>query len=226
MQLSVEPMRKEYFEELESLRDQLVDMTELVRQAMSSATRALLEANIELADQVIENDTAIDSLNADVEDRALELIALQAPVATDLRVLISGMRIAQSLERMGDLAVHVARAARMRYPRHAVPPELQFTIEQMGSIADLISTKTAEVVKVGDVQGAFELAEIDDDMDELHRSLFIAILSPDRNVGIESAIDVTLLSRYYERYADHAVTIGKRVVHIATGEPYAATNID
>ncbi|MFZ1362657.1 MAG: phosphate signaling complex protein PhoU [Candidatus Nanopelagicales bacterium] len=219
-------MRKEYFQELESLRDQLVDMTELVRKAMSSATQALLEANIELADQVIENDTAIDSLNADVEDRALELITLQAPVATDLRVLISGMRIAQSLERMGDLAVHVARAARMRYPRTAVPPELRFTIEQMGAIAELISAKTAEVVKDGDVQGAFELAEIDDDMDELHRSLFIAILSPDRDVSIEAAIDVTLLSRYYERYADHAVTIGKRVVHIATGEPYAATSID
>lgn len=219
-------MRKEYFQQLESVRDQLVEMIDHVQQAMSLATQALLEANIELADQVIENDSVIDSLNADVEDRALELITLQAPVATDLRVLISGMRIAQSLERMGDLAVHVARAARMRYPRTAVPPELRFTIEQMGSIAELIASKTTEVLKNGDVSGAFELAEIDDDMDELHRSLFTAILAPDREVGVESAIDVTLISRYYERYADHAVTIGKRVVHIATGEPYAATSLD
>lgn len=219
-------MRKEYFEQLESVREELVEMTELVRQAMALATQALLEANIELADQVIESDKEIDSLNADVEDRALELITLQAPVATDLRALVSGMRIAQSLERMGDLAVHVARAARMRYPRTAVPAELRFTIEQMGSIAELISSKTADVIKEGDVPGAFELAEIDDDMDELHRSLFTAILAPDREVGIEAAIDVTLISRYYERYADHAVTIGKRIVHVATGEPYAATKLD
>lgn len=211
---------------MESLSDELVEMTELVRQAMQKATQALLEANIELADQVIEQDTAIDSLNAHIEDRALELITLQAPVATDLRVLISGMRIAQSLERMGDLAVHVARSARMRYPRKAVPKKLRFTVEQMGSIADSISRKTAKVIKNGDVQGAFKLAEIDDDMDELHRALFAAILDPNRDYNTETAIDVTLLSRYYERYADHAVTIGKRVVHIATGEPYAATSID
>ena len=90
----------------------------------------------------------------------------------------------------------------------------------------MIATKTAEVLEQGDVQGAFDLAEIDDDMDELHRSLFHAILAPERKVGIESAIDITLISRYYERYADHAVTIGKRVVHVATGEPYAATKIE
>lgn len=201
-------------------------MIKLVDSAMNKATQALLDADLQLAEQVINEDAAIDSINADIEDRALELIALQGPVATDLRVLLSGMRIASSLERMGDLAVHVARAARMRYPRPAAPAELRNTIELMGQVAERIVMKTADVLSTGDIQGAIELAEMDDDMDELHRSLFFAVLSPQWDHGIEAAIDITLLSRYYERFADHAVTIGKRVIHTVTGQPYAAAGLE
>lgn len=213
-------MRSTYDEQLQSLQTSLVDMTHLVERAIVDATKSILDADLPLAEAVIAGDDAIDALAAEIEDRALQMIALQAPVATDLRVIVSGLRISASLERMGDLAVHVAKAARLRYPLSAVPAELHEIITEMGTVAHSIVRKTGQVLADRDVQGATDLAAMDDRMDQLHRELFVWVLSPDWEHGIESAIDVTLVSRYYERFADHAVTIGKRVVHIVTGAPY------
>ena len=214
-------MRSTYRDRLEQFDGTLVEMTQLVNAAMIQATTALLDANLVLAESIISNDEAIDAVAQNLEDRALQLVALQAPVATDLRVLLSGLRIAASLERMGDLAVHVAKAARLRYPATAVPPELRQTIIDMGEVAERIVQQTGQVLATRDVDQASALARTDDEMDSLHRELFNAVLSKDWDHGVEAAIDVTLVSRYYERFADHAVTIGKRVIHIVTGEPYS-----
>ncbi|MDP3972915.1 MAG: phosphate signaling complex protein PhoU [Candidatus Nanopelagicales bacterium] len=213
-------MRSTYDEQLQALESSLVDMTHLVERAIVHATKSILEADLLLAEAVIAGDEAIDSLAAEIEDKALQMIALQAPVATDLRIIVSGLRISASLERMGDLAVHVAKAARLRYPLPAVPAELHEVVTEMGNVAHSIVRKTGEVLAQRDVAGAAQLAVMDDRMDQLHRELFVWVLSPDWVYGIEAAIDVTLVSRYYERFADHAVTIGKRVVHIVTGAPY------
>lgn len=219
-------MRSAFHEQLDQFDADLVQMTELVNTAMIKATTALLDADLSLAESVIAGDEAIDTVAQSLEDRSLQLVALQAPVATELRVLLSGLRISASLERMGDLATHVAKAARLRYPSAAVPPELRQVIVDMGEVAERIVARTGEVLADRDIAGAADLALIDDEMDSLHRQLFNAVLSDDWAHGVEAAIDVTLVSRYYERFADHAVTIGKRVVHIVTGAPYSTAGID
>ena len=213
-------MRALFTDELQSVNDTLIHMTRLVGTAMSEATQALLNANLERAEKVISNDSAIDELTAEVEQRCIDLIALQQPVATDLRIIIASLRIASSLERMGDLAEHVAKQARLRYPNETVPGELRGTFVQMGALAEAIVAKTGAVFATRDIAMAADINRADSEIDRLHRELFSIVLSPNWSHGVEAAIDITLLSRYYERYADHAVTVSKRVSGIITGDPY------
>jgi phosphate transport system protein len=139
-------------------------------------------------------------------------------VATDLRVLIAALRMSADLERMGDLARHVAKLARLRYPNSAIPPELRGTILEMGQIAEQLVVKTGSIIASRDIEAAEELETDDDEMDQLHRGLFNKLLAPDWGHGVETAVDVTLCGRYYERYADHAVAVARRVVFLVTGE--------
>jgi phosphate transport system protein len=219
-------MRQAYQEQLSTIGDDLVAMTRLVGSAMNRATQALLDADLQLAESVIRADEEVDALNAEVEERCFDITALQAPVASDLRVVFGSLRIAGSLERMGDLADHVAKQARMRYPRTAVPAELRGTFAEMGGLAEAIVSKTGGVIATKEVSMAADIARHDEDMDRLHRELFGIVLSPTWSHGIEAAIDVTLLSRYYERYADHAVSVTRRVVTMVTGEPYVAVTLE
>ncbi|MFM8895921.1 MAG: phosphate signaling complex protein PhoU [Actinomycetales bacterium] len=179
-----------------------------------------------IAEQVIASDAQVDALTGAIEERCFDLVALQQPVARDLRIIIGALRIAASLERMGDLAEHVAKQARMRYPRPAIPAELRGTFAEMGGLAEAIVTKTGAVIASKDVSLAADIAAHDEEMDRLHRELFRIVLSPSWTHGIESAIDVTLLSRDSERYADHAVSVTRRVVTIVTGEPYVGVTLE
>ena len=208
-----------------SVNNDLVQMTRLVGSAISQATRSLLDADLRVAEAVIDGDAAIDLLTGAVEERCFDLLAIQQPVGGDLRVVIGALRIAASLERMGDLAEHVAKQARMRYPRPAVPQELRGTFAVMGGLAEAIVSKTGSVIATKDVSLAADIADHDTEMDRLHRELFTIVLSASWLHGVEAAIDVTLLSRYYERYADHAVSVTRRVITIVTGEPYAGVNL-
>ena len=210
-------MRQQFDEELKGVTDQLVEMTRLVGSAMQRATRALLDADLVLAESVIAADEKIDELNALLEEQALSIMARQAPVATDLRLLVAGLRMSADLERMGDLARHVAKVARMRYPDSAVPAELRDTIVEMGQVAERLVAKTGAIIASRNIESATELETDDDIMDRLHRSLFTTLLD-DWTYGIESAVDITLIGRYYERYADHAVSVARRVVFLVTGE--------
>jgi len=219
-------MRLAYDEELIAVNEDLVQMTGLVGSAMNRATQALLDADLDIAEQVIASDARVDALTGAIEERCFDLVALQQPVARDLRIIIGALRIAASLERMGDLAEHVAKQARMRYPRPAIPAELRGTFAEMGGLAEAIVTKTGAVIASKDVSLAADIAAHDEEMDRLHRELFRIVLSPNWTHGIESAIDVTLLSRYYERYADHAVSVTRRVVTIVTGEPYVGVTLE
>ena len=219
-------MRSAYDEELIAVNEDLVQMTRLVGSAMNRATQALLDADLDLAEQVIASDAQVDALTGSVEERCFDLVALQQPVARDLRIIIGALRIAASLERMGDLAEHVAKQARMRYPRPAIPQELRGTFAEMGGLAEAIVSKTGAVIASKDVSLAADIAAHDEAVDRLHRELFRIVLSPSWTHGIEAAIDVTLLSRYYERYADHAVSVTRRVVTIVTGEPYVGVTLE
>lgn len=211
-------MRNAYTDQLDSVRDDLLTMTRLVGEAVSKATRALLEGDATLAEQVISDDDAIDQLRVRIEDRSFELLSLQNPVAGDLRMLVASLRMVSEFERMGDLAVHVAKIARLRVPDVAVPPEVVPTVARMAAIAEVMIAKVAHIIADSDVAAAEELEQADEEMDRLRRSSFRELLGSDWKHGVEPAVDIALLGRYYERIADHAVSIARRVVFLVTGE--------
>lgn len=211
-------MRDAFHDDLDAIRVTLVDMAGLVGSAMERATVALLTADLQIAEEVIAADSRIDDIQHDLDARTLMLMARQQPVAGDLRTLVTSLRMSADLERMGDLAHHVAKLARMRYPSTAVPPELVSIIQEMGIVVKRIIEKTALVIQNHDIVAAVQLEKDDDEMDKLHRMLFMTLLDDSWAHGIESAIDMTLLGRYYERCADHAVSVARRVYFLVTGE--------
>jgi phosphate transport system protein len=211
-------VRQQYHEELADINNCLVEMANSVGSAMSKGTTALLDADVALADLVIAGDEHIDASRESIEQRCFTLLAQQQPVATDLRTITAAMRIVGDLERMGDLAVHVAKLARMRFPDHAVPQEVRPAFLEAGHVAEMLVAKAGTVIATRNVEAARELETDDDAMDRIHRGLFRELLSDNWPHGVETAIDITLLGRYYERFADHAVSVARRVVYLVTGE--------
>ena len=211
-------MREQFQEELNSVSATLVAMAGLVKTAMENATTALLTADLALAERVIAEDSVVDEIQHELDARTINLIARQGPVASDLRTLVTSLRMSADLERMGDMAHHISKLARMRYPATAVPPQASLTIEEMGRVAGLIIDKLAKIIKSRDLEDSKQLAIDDDEMDKLHRKLIQSLVSKDWPHGAESAIDLTLLGRYYERSADHAVSISRRVYFLVTGK--------
>ncbi|MFB7476706.1 phosphate signaling complex protein PhoU [Kitasatospora sp. NPDC056184] len=211
-------MRDAYHEELDSIGDSLVEMARLVGSALGRATTALLDADLALAESVIAADEKINELHHELENRAIDLLARQQPVATDLRIVVTSLRMSADLERCGDLAQHVAKVARLRYPESAVPVDLHATVLELGQLAQRLVAKAGLVIATKDVDKALELEQDDDAIDALHRELFAHLIDERWHHGIETAVDVTLVGRYYERFADHAVSVAKRVVYLVTGE--------
>jgi phosphate transport system protein len=211
-------MRKAYHEELDSIGDGLVTMANLVGSAIGLATTALLDADLQLAESVISTEEKVEVLQRDLENRAIAVGGRQPPVAADRRVVVTSLRMSADLERCGVLAQHVAKLAGMRYPQRAVPRDLRRTILEMGQLAQRLMAQAAEVVITQDVDAALQLEKDDDRMDELHRMLFQHLMDDRWQHGVETAVDVTLVGRYYERFADHAVSVAQRVVYLVTGE--------
>jgi len=217
-------MRELYRHQLKGIVDDLVAMTYTVRRATQRATEALLTADAGIAERVIADDAEVDRAREEIEERSFELLALQQPVASDLRMLVAALRMVADLERMGDLAVHVAKITRLRYPDHALPPVIEPTFRSMAEAAERMVDAAAEVLANQDVEAARALESEDEEMDRLRRSIFAQLLSDRWDAGIEPAIDAALLGRYYERIADHAVSMGRRVVYLVTGEHSAPVN--
>ena len=215
-------MRDQYHEDLDAITHSLVDITRLAGSAINRATQSLLDADLQAAETVISGDVAIDELYADIEARALDLLARQQPVASDLRAIITSLRMVADIERMGDMALHIAKVARRRYPASAIPAELSATVLEMGHVSQRICAKCSSVIAGRDVTAAAELERDDDVMDELHKKLFTVLLDPGWKGGTEAAIDVTLCGRYYERFCDHAVSVARRVIFLVTGERVTA----
>lgn len=211
-------LRSAFQDELDGVTSTLVELSSIVSQAIDKATHALLTANLAEAEEVIAADDRVDNLQHDLDARIIDIIARQQPVASDLRALVTALRMSADLERMGDMAHHVAKITRLRHPSAAVPSELLLTIEEMGKIAKLIADKAGSVISSRDIDKALELERDDDEMDKLHRKLFTTLLDENWAHGTETAIDITLIGRYYERFADHAVSVARRVYFLVTGK--------
>jgi phosphate transport system protein len=211
-------MRDTYHEQLAEVGDGLIEMSRLVGSAVSKATTALLDADLEAAEAVIVADEQVNALYRQLDDVAVQLLARQQPVATDLRAIVTGLRMSSDLERVGDYAVHIAKVARRRYPEPVVPVELRATILEMGQAATRIAIKAGTVIATRDLTLAAQLLADDDTIDELHAQLFEQLLSENFTHGVEAAVDLALLGRYYERLADHAVSVSHAVTYLVTGE--------
>jgi len=211
-------MREAVHEQLDSVFSDLAGICKLVEEAVRGATRALLTGDAEIAEQVISADVDIDQARERVEDKAFSLLSLQQPVAGDLRTIIAALRMVSELERMGDLSVHVAKIARLRVPHVAVPGEVVPTMSRMAEVAEDMVTRVSQIITGRDVEAAIELGRDDEEMDQLRRTSFTELLADDWSHGVEAAVDIALLGRYYERIADHAVSVANRVVFVVTGQ--------
>ncbi|EUA15339.1 phosphate transport system regulatory protein PhoU [Mycobacterium kansasii 732] len=210
-------MRTVYHEQLTDLADQLGRLCGLTAAAMERATRALLQADAAAAEQVISDHDQLAVLRKRAEESAFSLLALQQPVAGELRSIVGSIQIVADLDRMDALAVHVAKIVQRRQPEHVLPTEVEHGFAEMGRAAAELAHCAQEVVMTRNTDMAAHIREQDDEMDELHRQLFTTLMDRDWKHGVKSAVDIALLGRFYERFADHAVEIGRRVVFEATG---------
>lgn len=211
-------MRETYHEQLDDILAELERMTRTVSTAVRRSTSALLTADIRQAEEVIAADIKLDAAGEGVEEKVFDLMARQAPVANELRMLVAALRMVADLERMGDLAAHVSKIARLRYPAPAIPAELHTVIEEMGAVAGRMVDGAGDVIKSRDVKAAAKLETVDDEMDKLRSNQFRLMMDASWPHGVEVAVDIALLGRYYERIADHAVSMARRVVYLVTGE--------
>ncbi|WP_029137625.1 phosphate signaling complex protein PhoU [Nakamurella lactea] len=211
-------MRQAYQTQLADLGEHGSRMCDLASTAIRDASRALLDSDLALAEQVIAMDVRLDEMRATAEDSALELLALQAPVASDLRAVVSAIWVVADVQRMGTLAIHIAKAARRKHPHSVVPMEIRPIFERMSSVAQHMAGRASQVLRTRDLQIANGMDAEDDLMDDLHRQMFTALLAPTWTHDVPTAIDLALLGRFYERFADHAVAVARRIVFLVTGD--------
>lgn len=211
-------MREAFHDQLDAIFVDLAAMCAQVETAVNRATASLLTGDAAIAEEVISADQAIDAVREKIEDNAFALLSLQQPVAGDLRVVVSALRMVSELERMGDLSVHVAKIARLRVPNIAVPESIRETMVKMAEVAEDMVRRVKSIIADRDVEAAIELGRDDEIMDQLRRKSFTELLGDDWQHGVEAAVDIALLGRYYERIADHAVSVANRVIFVVTGE--------
>lgn len=211
-------MRDVFQQELRELQERLVAIAKLVEVSITNAATAFAKTDVAVAEDVIENDNRIDESALELDELAINILALQQPVARDLRIVVSALRISSSLERMGDMAEHIAQLARYRFPERAIPKGLKSTFIEMGRLDVEIAGKLVTLLKTQDPLIANEIRDEDDRVDELHASVFDKLLSERWTGETGATVDATLASRYHERFADHAVSIAKKVQYLATGD--------
>jgi phosphate transport system protein len=210
-------VRDEFHGELEQLGVDLTAMCRLAGDAMERATRALIHADLLLAERVIAGDSELDALRTRCEDRAYALLALQSPVARDLRMLFTDIQAAEKIERMGGLACHVAEIVQRRHPQPAIPLELSDTFAEMGRLA-VRAARAVEHTIANPLEGQLPQVErVDDRTDDLHRALLTAISRKDSPYPVQTSVDVALLSRFFERFADQAVAVTRRLDFVVSG---------
>lgn len=209
--------RTAFHEHLSDLTKLLAQTCGLAGAAMGRATRALLEADLAAAEEAISDHERIVAMSTRAQESAFSLLALQQPVAGELRSIVSALQIAADINRMGALALHVAKIARARHPQHVLPEEVRDCFAEMGRVAVELATRAQDVLLTHDAEKAARLREDDDAIDDLHRQLLTVFMDGEWKHDLPGAVDVVLLGRFYERFADHAVEVGRRVVFQVTG---------
>ncbi|WP_396667899.1 phosphate signaling complex protein PhoU [Microbacterium sp. R86528] len=217
-------MREVFHQSLEDVQDRLIEISEMVTVAIDKATRAFGTSDVALAEEVIEADAIIDEKAIALDELAIEILARQQPVARDLRVVVSALRTSASLERMGDIAEHIAQLTRMRFPERAIPRGLKGTFRKMGEYDVEVARALTELLRTQDLTLVEKLRDADDKLDELHASVFEKVLSDSWRGEAGATVDATLASRYHERFADHAVSVAKKVAYLATGDWVVTTD--
>jgi phosphate transport system protein len=215
-------MREVFQQELAEVQERLVEIARLVAISIDKATRAFNESDVNLAEEVIADDSKIDELTVELDELAITILARQQPVARDLRIVVSALRISASLERMGDMSTHIAQLARYRFPDNVIPQSLRPTFVQMGALDVAIANMLTELLTTEDMKLAERILNEDDKVDALHSSVFDAVLGESWNGLAADTVDATLASRYHERFADHAVSIAKKVQYLGTGDWHPA----
>lgn len=211
-------VRKVFQAELHQVGEELIEIANLVSEATEKASTAFHGADIELAQDVIAADARIDYLQNDLDERAIDILARQGPVASDLRMIVGALRMSASLERMGDLARHVAQLARLRYPDNVIPAPLRATFEEFSALDLAIAQKVSQLLETRDLELASQIQEHNVRINELHAGVFKAIAADDWNEAATTTVDVSLGSRYFERFADHGVSVARKVTYLVTGE--------
>jgi phosphate transport system protein len=211
-------MREMFQQELSELQDRLVDVSILVTTAITKATQAFGESDVALAEEVIEEDHLIDERALSLDELAIQILARQQPVARDLRIVVSALRISSSLERMGDMADHIAQLTRYRFPEKVVAKGLRGTFKKMGTLDIQVAETLTKLLKSQNLKHADKIRDLDDEIDALHLSVFDKVLGETWGGTPVDTVDATLASRYLERFADHAVNISKKVKYLSTGE--------
>ena len=211
-------MREVFQQELQDVQERLAEIAGLVESAITRATQSFTESDVALAEEVIADDQKIDDAASSLDEIAIDILARQAPVARDLRVVVTALRVSSSLERMGDMAEHIAQLTRQRFPEKVVPKGLRGTFKKMGQLDVAMAQKLTRLLATEDIALASEIRDEDDAIDELHASVFDFVLGETWKGAPIDTVDATLASRYHERFADHAVSIAKKVEYLATGD--------
>jgi phosphate transport system protein len=212
-------MRVTFHAELDSLILDLARAARMAGQMMANASTSLSQADLALAEVVLATEGDMKALCDDMDQRCVKLLVLQAPVATDLRVVVAAMHAVGDVERMCNLAQHIAKIARMKHPAVPIPDEVRPVFARMGMLATSLAQDAATAIESRDSLSAQRLAQADDEVDALRRQIFSILLSEDWSHGVEPAVDAALIGRYYERFADHAVAIARQVSFFVTGQP-------
>ena len=211
-------MREVFQQELAEVQSRLVQIAELVETAIQQATTAFRTSDVSLAEQVIEDNERVEQMAAELDELTIDILARQQPVASDLRLMVGALRMGSSLERMADLAEHIAQLARYRYPESAIPQGLRKTFSRMGELDAVVAGKLVELLRTQNPELIAEIRDMDDSIDELHAKVFEKVLSDKINTDTTGVVDATLASRYHERFGDHAVNISKQMHYFLRGE--------
>jgi phosphate transport system protein len=211
-------VRKVFQAELHQIGEGLIEISALVGEAITKASTAFAAADLQAAQDVIAADARIDFLQNDLDERAIDILALQGPVASDLRMIVGSLRMSASLERMGDLARHIAQLTRLRFPNTVIPASLQETFTELARLDIVITEKVTELLDSRDLELVGDIAEAKSQINKLHKSVFATIAAPGWQETPATTVDVTLASRYFERFGDHGVSVARKVSYLVTGE--------
>ena len=218
------PVRKVFQAELHQVGEELIQIATLVQQALGSARTAFLDADIQVAEEVISNDARIDFLQNDLDERSIDILALQSPVASDLRMIVGALRMSASLERMGDLARHLAQLARLRFPEPVLPEAMRGHFEEMFDIDARLVERVISVLEDRDISEADQIFALKSELNLKHQQVFEMLADPNWDSSVPTAVDVTLASRYLERIGDHGVPVARKVSYLVTGDWAPATD--